>query len=93
MVGLIAAENCYEVLVKSINQGIAYALWESCFACKGAHSIHHLLIVSKNRRSNQTPLGIKIQLLYVFEHGLRLVGITRAQLVEDGGAKLVPCKL
>jgi hypothetical protein len=73
VVGVIAAENRYEVLVQSINQGIAYALWESCFACKGAHSAHHSLIVSKNRRANQIPLGIKVQLLYVFERGLRLV--------------------
>ena len=76
-----------------VNQGIANTLGEHNDASKGAHCIHHVLIIRKNGNTNLVAIAINVALLDVVESHLRLVGVTCENFSKDGCTNLVPHEL
>jgi hypothetical protein len=82
IIRVVPTENGDEMLIKPINEVIAYRHREATVFIKWTNTIHHPLIVSKDRGSGKGTFTILVSLANMLKHGMWLVGVAQADLMK-----------
>ncbi len=82
IIRVVPIENGDETLIKPVNEVIAYRHREATVFIKWANTIHHPLIVSKDRDNDKGTFTILVSLANMLERGMWLVGVAQADLMK-----------
>jgi hypothetical protein len=86
----VSTEYGHQTLVNAINELVADADGKTFITRERLHGIHHALIIRKGWCADNISVGILIGLLDMLECRLGLIGILRANLIENGSTDLMP---